>query len=72
MAPRFEVGLRRVRRGWEWQIVTFAEGHMLLRARGTAPMRWMARLDARRCLRSKRALLAYDPDRAWLDGIDLR
>jgi hypothetical protein len=72
MAPTFEIGLRRLRRGWEWQIVTFAEGHMLLRARGTAPFRWMARVDARACLRRNRAVLTYDPDMAWLDGIDLR
>jgi hypothetical protein len=72
MAPTFEVGLRRIGRGWEWQIVTFSRGHMLLRARGTAPLRWMARLDAWRCLRRNRAVLAYDADRAWLDGIDLR
>lgn len=70
--PTFEIGLRRVQRGWEWQIVTFSQGRMLLRARGTAPVRWMARLDAWRCLRRNRALLTYDPDRAWLDGIDLR
>jgi hypothetical protein len=72
MGSTFEVGLRRLRRGWEWQIVTFAEGRMLLRARGTAPFRWMARIDAWRCLRSQRANLAYDPNLAWLDGIDLR
>ena len=72
MAPTFEVGLRRMTRGWEWQIVTFSEGHMLTRARGTSPMRWMARMDAWRCLRRNRSVLTYDPNRAWLDGIDLR
>ena len=71
MAP-LEIGLRKLPRGWEWQIVTFARGQMLLRARGTAPLRWMARVDAWRCLRRNRAVLVYDADRAWLDGIDLR
>lgn len=72
MAPTFEIGLRRIGRGWEWQIVTFSQGHMLLRAKGTAPVRWMARIDARLCLRRNRAVLTYNPDMAWLDGIDLR
>lgn len=72
MAPTFEIGLRRIPRGWEWQIVTFAEGHMLLRARGTAPFRWMARIDAWSCLRRNRSVLTYDPTMSWLDGIDLR
>jgi hypothetical protein len=72
MAPTFEVGLRRVARGWEWQIFTFSRGTMLLRARGTSPVRWMARLDARLCLRRNRAVLTYNADMAWLDGIDLR
>jgi hypothetical protein len=72
MAPTFEVGLRRLGRGWEWQIVTFSQGHMLLRARGTAPVRWMARMDAWFCLRRNRAVLTYNADLAWLDGIDLR
>lgn len=72
MAPTFEIGLRRIGRGWEWQIVTFSQGHMLLRARGTAPVRWMARIDAWRCLRRNRGVLTYNADMAWLDGIDLR
>ena len=67
-----EIGLRKLPRGWEWQIVTFARGRMLVRAKGTAPLRWMARVDAWRCLRRNRNVLVYDPDRAWLDGIDLR
>lgn len=71
-AAMFEVGLRKLRRGWEWQVVTFAQGHMLLRARGTAPTRWMARMDAWRCLRRNRMVLSYNADMAWLDGIDLR
>lgn len=72
MAPTYEVGLRHVRRGWEWQIVSFTRGYMLVRARGTAPFRWMARVDAWRCAQANRALLATDGDRSWLDGIDLR
>jgi hypothetical protein len=66
----YEIGLRHLRRGWEWQIVTFERGHMLVRAKGTAPFRWMARIDAARCLRRNRAVLV--PDYSWLDGIDLR
>jgi hypothetical protein len=72
MAPTYEVGLRRVRRGWEWQIVTFARGHMFVRASGTAPLRWMARVDAWRCGRRNRDVLVPRTDRSWLDGIDLR
>ena len=73
MEARFEIDVRRhVSAGWEWRIVTFASGQMILRARGYAPFRWMARVDAWRCLRRNRTLLAYDADRAWLDGIDLR
>jgi hypothetical protein len=72
MAPMHEVGLRRLARGWEWQVVTFTRGHMLPRARGTAPLRWMARMDASRFVRRNRGLLAHDGDLSWLDGIDLR
>ncbi len=72
MASMHEVGLRRLARGWEWQIVTFTRGHMLLRARGTAPLRWMARIDAARFVRRNRAILAGNGDMSWLDGIDLR
>jgi hypothetical protein len=72
MAPMYEVGLRRMTRGWEWSIVTFTRGHMLVRARGTAPMRWMARIDAARFVRRNKAILATDGDLSWLDGIDLR
>ena len=72
MAPMHEVGLRRLARGWEWQVVTFTRGHMLLRARGTAPTRWMARIDSLRFVRRNRPSLASDGDRSWLDGIDLR
>lgn len=72
MAPTYEVGLRRVRRGWEWRIVTFARGQMHLRAYGTAPLRWMARVDAWRCVRRNRDALLPPSDRSWLDGIDLR
>lgn len=72
MASMHEVGLRRLARGWEWQIVTFTRGHMLLRARGTAPLRWMARIDAARFVRRNRAMLATDGDLSWLNGIDLR
>jgi hypothetical protein len=71
MAPTFEIGLRRLRRGWEWQIVTFARGEMFVRARGTAPFRWMARIDADRCQRRNRTALTYGHE-PWLDGIDLR
>lgn len=67
-----EVGLRRLARGWEWHVVTFTRGHMLLRARGTAPLRWMARIDAARFVRRNRGLLAGDGDLSWLGGIDLR
>jgi hypothetical protein len=72
MAPMYEVGLRRVRRGWEWQIVSFTRGYMLVRARGTAPLRWMARVDAWWCARANRMSLGSDGDVSWLDGIDLR
>lgn len=72
MAPTYEIGLRRVRRGWEWQVVTFTRGHMLVRARGNAPLRWMARVDSLRFVRRNRAVLATDGDLSWLDGIDLR
>jgi hypothetical protein len=72
MTPTYEVGLRRVRRGWEWQIVTFARGRMSVRAYGSAPLRWMARADAWRCVRRNRDVLAPRTDRSWLDGIDLR
>ncbi len=72
MAPMHEVGLRRLARGWEWQVVTFKRGHMLLRARGTAPTRWMARVDSARFVRRNRMMLATDGDLSWLDGIDLR
>jgi hypothetical protein len=66
----YEIGLRRLRHGWEWQIVTFQRGQMLVRAKGTAPFRWMARFDAAHCLRRNRAILVRD--NSWLDGIDLR
>jgi hypothetical protein len=72
MAATYEVGLRRVRRGWEWQIVTFSRGQMIVRAQGTAPLRWMARIDSWRCQRRNRDVLVPRPDRSWLDGIDLR
>jgi hypothetical protein len=72
MGPTYEVGLRRVSRGWEWQVVTFGRGQMFVRARGTAPMRWMARVDAWRCVRRNHDALVPRTDRSWLDGIDLR
>ena len=72
MAPTYEVGLRRVARGWEWQIVTFSCGEMFVRAYGTAPMRWMARIDAWRCVRRNLSVLVPRTDLSWLDGIDLR
>ena len=62
MDARFETDLRRhVTGGWEWLIVTFAEGRMIPRARGYAPFKWMARIDAWRCLRQDRDLLVYTP-----------
>jgi hypothetical protein len=72
MAPTHEIGLRRLGRAWEWQVVTFTRGHMLVRARGSAPLRWMARVDASRFVRRNRAILATDGDLSWLNGIDLR
>lgn len=72
MASMHEVGLRRLARGWEWHVVTFTRGHMLVRARGTAPLRWMARIDAVRYVRRNRAMLSTDGDLSWLNGIDLR
>ncbi len=74
VAPRFETDLRRqVTSGWEWRIVTFAAGRMIVRARGYAPFRWMARIDAWRCLRKDRALLIYrEPGGYSLDDADLR
>ncbi len=72
MAPIFDVGLRRIARGWEWQVFTFSRGHMELRAKGTAPFRWMARVDSRVYLRRNRLMLSARGDLSFLDGIDLR
>ena len=72
MAPMYEVGLRRIARGWEWQVFTFSRGSMQLRAKGTAPFRWMARADSRVFVRRNRVMLSPHGDLSWLDGIDLR
>lgn len=59
MKPRFEVGLRRTPRGgWRWEIIAIERARMHAIARGQAPFRWMAALDARHFLRRRRVDIA--------------
>ena len=53
----YDIDVRRAPRGWAWRIFRFEHGRMELAAVGTARFAWMARVDSRRFLTRRRAVL---------------